>query len=591
MVDYATETAPSVHEEIFRSLLHTPHRRVDETIATHVAQFERDPRMYGQLAVWSVMHNGCVVRDICDVFIAVMFVSPHSEHRSAAWVMYQSLPPFRAVRVLNYITGYTDRVVYREGVDEPLIDNKFGVTLSKARHGNNHHDESLRGQKIQAEVKSVTKTMAKYFSRICSKRGVAVPREITVHYLDVRHECLGKKSPNRFVKSAVKHYLRERESNKPLMEGACLRAPNDLRTLYAKMHILPENNEHGWVNQYLFNGIAPEGSRMEGMKMLIASEDPAEQAEIMMNHNLPFPTVSSLVDNITPTIMVGFVESMTPQELLGNIGLFKKHGAFDNADLKALIENKIKKIKKAKKGKVDAMKASIAAKAVEGLGTELTNLVEDVSDAQLSKHGDITRRTALLIDKSYSMDSAINLAKDLAAAIAQAAVEEPYVVLFDSVPEKIKWKKSDGDITTRSAWDRKFKMYKAGGYTHLFSCIDLMIREGYNPEQIVIVTDEGENGGHTYRSLQEFNKQQGYYPDVVIVRIGSDSRVTNSLKHIGVKVDVLQCDNTDNISIPNILSVLSRKSIFDLTQDILELDLPSKETYLQNNALRQEVLV
>lgn len=591
MVDTYSENTPAVHEEIFCSLLRTPHRRVDETISSHLEQFNRDPRMYGKLAIWAVMKNGCVVRDICDVFIAVMFVSPYKEHRSAAWVMYQDLPPYRAVRVLNYVTGYTERVVYREGVDEPIVDGKFGVQVSKAKYGKNHHDANLRGKDIEPKTKVVTKEMSKHFARICSKRGVSVPSRVTVHNLSVKHNCLGKKSPNRFVKSAVEYYLRYRESNTSLMEGACLRAPNDLRSLYAKMHILPEDNEQGWVNQYLFHGIAPDGSRMEGMKMLIASEDPSEQAEIIMNYNLPFPTVASLVENITPTIMISFVETMTPQELLANMNLFKKHGALDNSELSKLIEKKISKIKNAKRGKVDAMKASVVAKSVEGLDAELAKVVEDVSDTQLSKYGKISRRTALLIDKSYSMSSAIELAKDLASSIAQAAVEDPYVVVFDTVPEEIKWDRSDGDITKRSAWDRKLAMYKAGGMTYLHLCVDLMMRNGYNPEQIVIVTDEGENGGSFHVKMKAFHKENGYFPDVVMVRFGSNSKVTENLKKIGVNVDVLQSDEADNISIPNILNILSRKSIFELTQEILSLDLPSKEKYIERKPLSKEVCV
>lgn len=586
-----SESAPSVQEEIFTTLLRTPHRAIDETLAIHGVQFERDPQLYGQFAVWAVHYGNCAIRDLCDIFIATLFVSPYAEHRSAAFVMAQSLPPFRLVRVLNYTTGYTEYVRHAS-IDSPMPPQKqFGVTWERAKYSMSHHVRSLQGRTIPQEIKKVTKAMRRHFAL----RGLRnLPAELKLNRYLVNHACYGKKSPNRVLKNAILAYLRlrERDENQTLMEGACLRAPEAMLTLYCKCHILPQNNEDGWVNQYLFHGFAPEGTRLEAMKRLIASTDPTEQAEIIMEANLPYPVVHSLIETITPSILISFVESMSPQELLANLGSLRQHGVFDNPELKALVNSKIELIKKVGRGKVDAFKGLRASQTVKGLDKETVKLVEEVTDAQLKHHGQIRMKTLLAIDKSSSMTGAIDLGKDLGAAIAQACISDFSCYVFDAVAKPISWTSSDGDIGQRSNWERKLKMVNANGSTNLGAVVTAMLSRNIQPEQIVIVTDEGENGHPTFsEELERFKKKWDYLPNIVIIRLGSSlDKIERSCKNIGAQVDVFRCNNVDMVSMPNILQVLSRKSIFDLIQEILELDLPEREIWEAKNKPRQAVM-
>ncbi|KKK96010.1 hypothetical protein LCGC14_2667060, partial [marine sediment metagenome] len=55
----ASESQPSVQEEIFNSLLRTPHRSVDEFLEIHRTQLERDPFLYGCLATYAVHEGEC----------------------------------------------------------------------------------------------------------------------------------------------------------------------------------------------------------------------------------------------------------------------------------------------------------------------------------------------------------------------------------------------------------------------------------------------------------------------------------------------------------------------------------------------------
>ncbi len=572
-----SENEPSVQEQIFQTLLRTPHHSVDEVLHIHREQLERDPYLYGQLAVHAVLEGQCAVRDIQDVFVSVLFTSDFLEHRHAAWVMLQDLPPHRVTRVLSYITGYDERLTHCEGIggniDDP-ISPAFGVKYERAHYGKSHHDPDKRGKEKPVETKPVSQSLRRHLK-------TSANRMIVTRYI-VHHDCLNKWT-NRIVQSAVKNYLRyrEHEDNRPLLEGALVRMGGDMLTLYKKMHVKPSD----LVQKALFENSPPEGSRMDAMKRLVAETDPTVQAEIIIDAKLPYPVIRTLVP-VTPSTQVASVAVMTPQELMANLGKLKRDGAFDNAELKEMIQAKLKKVKTARRDKVDAFKGDIAASAVAGLDEETKKLVTDVTDAQLKLHGEICVPTVIWIDKSWSMASAIEMGMKLGAAIGQAGGKNfKGGWLFGTEPRRIKFAASE-DVGSYAVWKKKLRMQRADGGTDLGACIPAMIRDGVDAEQIVIITDEDENGRpYLYQKMPLFEAKFGHLPNVVIVRIGQDScnKVERTLKTIGVQVDVMDVNNIDKISIPNLLQLLSRKSVFDLIQEIMDLSMPTPEGWKKNH--------
>ena len=128
------ENSNSVHQEIFNTLLKTPHRNTDEALAIHKEQFNRDPNFYGHVAAWSILGKNNDIRDINEVFLAILMDSPYEEHRDAAYVMLQSLPPYQIKRICNMVTGYEETVRFRSYEKEkPVTNNKIGVRVEKAR--------------------------------------------------------------------------------------------------------------------------------------------------------------------------------------------------------------------------------------------------------------------------------------------------------------------------------------------------------------------------------------------------------------------------------------------------------------------------
>ena len=581
----ANETAPTVQEEIFKTLLRTPHRSVDEVLAIHREQLERDPYLYGCLATYAVEHGECAVKDIQDIFVATMFVSEFSVHRSAAWAMLQTLPPYRVTRVLKYVCGYSEIVRHNSLLSKPMPEQgKFGVRYSAAPYGKTYHDEAKRGLTIPRKESKITRSLRNTLKGL---KNFLMDRAFFVDVYKVSHDCHGK-NLNRFAKGAVEYYLRyrERDENRSMMDGAMIRMRNHLRALYAKCHIRPK----GWVERALFHNEIPEGSRLEALNMLSASTDPTEQAKIIMDARIPFPVASTLISSITPSVGLALISVMSPQEVLANVGSMKRRGFFDHPELKQLIMGRIKEIEGVKKGKVDALKGEAARKAVPELDDDVKQAITKVVDVQLKSYGEINIPTVLLVDKSASMSNAIELAKQVGATVAQACTKGNFAgcYLFNSSPVRLKWSDSDGDIGTKSAWDKKLEMHFATGRTDLDKCLRAMIEDNVRAEQIVIITDEGENGSRIFASyLPEYEEKFGFMPNIVIIRIGGrynvHDKVEKSCRKAGADVDVLKADGIDSVAMPNLLQLLSRKSIFELIQEINQLSLPTREEWIKDH--------
>lgn len=565
-----SESALSVHEVMFRTLLQTPHRNTDETLSIHLEQFNRDPNFYGHLAVWAVLGGNNAVRDVNEVFTAVMFNSNFSEHREAAYVMLQEFPPYQVDRIAKIFTGWEDRFRFASYEKKDLPESgKFGVTVEKLKN-----TKTIDLSKVTKLKKNLVK------KGLISKD----TNEFTSCDYLIKHSGLKHRHYKGELRRAIRAYLRlrEREENRSMAEGMLLRAKNSVYRLYFKSNTLPGGSENHWINQYLFKNITEPGSRLDALKKLSSASDPTVQAKLIVDNKIPYTSAIGAVKNITPSVLVALIESMSPQELMQNMSSLTDRGAMNNPDVKKLIEGKIKSISKSSKVRVDALKGAVAAKMATNLSSEVKDALIEVTDKQLKHHGQIKARTAILIDRSSSMSAAIELGKNLCAAVAQSCVggNPPIVYLFNTVPTPITWSEKDGDITLKSSWDNKLKMINANGGTEPDKTVKVMISNKQVVDQILLITDEEENyAGRFAAELKNYEKQLGIMPNVVIVRLGKLNIMETSCKKADISVDVYNCDKLDNVSIPNIIKLLSRKSILDLVQEILGHNLPSKEDW------------
>ena len=375
----------------------------------------------------------------------------------------------------------------------------------------------------------------------------------------------------RSARTAVERYLRERERNPEFFDRGALRSRKAFKHLYASLHIGPSQR----ANAILFKGNPPEDSLAFALKRLAAAGEPAEQARVILEHRLPFPVAVGALKGMTPALMGALLLQMTPAEVINNLKSFQARGAMEHPFVRALIDSKLLEAKSDRR--VSAFKASVAL-AQGDFDEAMQDRLEKVTDEQVKLRGRITRSTAILVDKSGSMDQAIETGKRLAAMIGSVTEADLWVYAFDTACIPI------GANGKRVAdWERAFAPLQAAGGTSIGAPVAVMRKLGQQVEQIVVVTDEGENTAPYFvPELEAYQREIGQTVPVVIVKVaGASDHIERQLRTpqraAGHAFDY-QCFTFtgDYYSLPNLIPLLSRPSRLDLLMEILATPLPRR---------------
>lgn len=510
--------------EIFNTLLTTPHRDLDQIRAIHQDMVEMDPLFYVRLAAWYAERGD--VRDHQEMFIITLALSEFEGHRDVGLALLRQLPPYQVARVVDYIHGKSETKQVRIAAKD--------TRKRKAR-------------KQMTEAAEAKTEKAPAFEMQTVKRGLFqnVPRS---------------------MKTEIKRYLAERETDPAWFDGSVLVARKAIKRLYALLHLKPNVR----AQQILFDDTPPADSRLYAMRELAKAESAIEQAKAIIEHKIPYRVAATLVKQMTPTVLLALIERMSPQEVINNLASLKKRGALDNADLKSLIDEKLNEAKTSKR--VSGLKAAEAIQASGATG-ELREQLETIADTQVKAKGRIVRPTALLVDKSGSMHEAIELGKRIGAMLSAICESELYVYAFDTLAYEVPRQGSQ-----MADWERAFKGIQAGGGTSCGAPVVAMMRKKQYVEQFILITDEGENANPLFASaLVDYKAQMKVEPQVVIVKTpGACQTVETHLKQQKIAVDAFQFAG-DYYSLPNLVPLLSRPSKLELLLEIMDHSLPRRK--------------
>lgn len=371
----------------------------------------------------------------------------------------------------------------------------------------------------------------------------------------------------RSTKTAVTKYLRTREQNPRFFDRAALRAKKALKSLYAGLHIRPDAR----ADAVLFKNSPPEGSLAAAVKLLAANTSPTEQARVIVANKIPYTIAVGALRKLTPTVLVALIDGMSPSEVINNLKGLKARGAFNCPEVKAFIDGKLEAAKK--DPRVSAYKAKVAVKAA-GVDKETAEKLAQVTEVQIKAKGRIKRPTALLVDKSSSMQCAIEVGKQLGAMVSGIADEQLVVYAFDTLPYEIK-----AAGTSLTDWERAFENLHSSGATSIGAPLEAMRQRQQKVEQIVLITDEGDNTQPYFVDAYErYARELAVAPNVLIVKVGrACDLVERGLKEAGVVVDTFTFDG-DYYSLPNLIPMMSRPSRLDLLLEILQTPLPTRKS-------------
>ena len=370
----------------------------------------------------------------------------------------------------------------------------------------------------------------------------------------------------RSLRTEVERYLREREANDTRFDRTALQARKALKRLYAGLHIPPSAR----AQAVLFDDNPPADSLAFQIKQVAAAQTPADQARAIAEYHIPYRVAASVVKDMSPMVLAALIDVMTPQEVINNLAALKKRGALDNADLKALIDAKLGAAKTDKR--VSAYKAKVAVAAADASG-ELAEALDEVTEAQVKASGKITRPTALLIDKSGSMTQAIEVGRQLGALASAICEADLFAYAFDTVAYPI-----EPRGVALADWEKALHGIRAAGGTSCGAALEVMRRKRQRVEQIVMVTDEGENTAPLFKAAYEaYAADLDVRPAVIFVKIGQAiQKLEAECAALGVAPNVFEFRG-DYYALPNVIPLLTYPSLLELVMEVLDYPLPQRK--------------
>ncbi len=520
-----------IRVEILNTLLTTPHRALDKIWPVHSELIQKDPRFYVRLAAWYA-DNGDV-RDHKEMFVINLVLSEFPGHRDVGLAMLRNLPPYQVGRVVDFISGRKRTRKSKGETSAPLT----------------------------AKTRRLAARQALGTANVATKVAPKTEASTTV----VESFGLFRNVP-RAMKTEITRYLREREADPDWFDGSVLTARKAMKRMYALLHVRPNQR----AQKILFENDPPVGSRLYALRALAKADNPAAQAQAIVDNKIPYRVASTVIKQMTPTVLVALISQMSSQELINSLAALKRRGVLEMPEVKALIESKLTKAQSA--DRVSALKTGMAIEAAN-LSGDVRKAVEDVADRQIKAKGRITRPTALLVDKSASMSTAIELGKRIGSMISTICEADLFTYAFDTMAHQIT---SEGDEL--SDWEKAFKGISAGSATSCGVAIKNLEKKKQYVEQIIMITDEGENTPPQFvKSIQEYRQAMDADPAIVLVRTpGGANYLEQQCQRAGIMVDVFKFAG-DYYSLPNLIPMLSRPNKLELLMEIMDYELPKRK--------------
>lgn len=379
------------------------------------------------------------------------------------------------------------------------------------------------------------------------------------------------KKVNRQVKGAVEEYLRALEANPKRFDGAALRARKNLHRLYEFFHIKPGPR----AQAILFENKPPEDSQLYWVKALARTQDPAEQAKIIVAHKIPLTVATAVIKALTPAVVAALIEVMSPQEAINSRSWLEKGGWLQDARLKQLYLDKLEQATEYERVSVAAIKER---KSAQGQDDEIGAKLAAIAEKRIQTGARITRDTLLAVDVSESMTEAIEVAKRLGSMIAPLCDAKLQVICFREHAFALEVKGK-----TLADWEEAFKMVRADGSTSLGSALAAAWKSGFIPEQAIFITDQEENSRPFLCNVYNQMLKDGHDPAFIFVNIRSDCReVSDALERARARVQVFDFNEDMSrpgwwVSLDQVITVLAGEGPPSIVDRIMALELPRRK--------------
>ena len=266
---------------------------------------------------------------------------------------------------------------------------------------------------------------------------------------------------------------------------------------------------------------------------------------------------------------------MSPQEVINNLGsLQQARRAWTTRTSRPLIEQKLEEAQDARRGSA-RFKAEKAIEARRTCRPTCKAKLEQVADAQVKAKGRITRPTALLIDKSGSMARRHRAGQADRRDDLGRLREELYVYAFDTMAYPVE----RGRRRPGLAGSGRSPASPPAAARRCGVAVEAMRLKRQYVEQIILVTDEGENTPPLFvPTLQKYRAGAEGRPGRLLRPHARRATAAGgaSAGRRASPVDVFQFSG-DYYSLPNLVPLLSRPCKLELLMEIMEYPLPVRK--------------
>ena len=362
------------------------------------------------------------------------------------------------------------------------------------------------------------------------------------------------------LKQAVTRYIRAQEANRGRWNKTALLHRKSLKALYALYHVKPAK----FAQRILFEGDTPPNSVFEAVKQL-RNMSPQEAAGTILNYKIPFQVAKDKVPGLEnkPEITMALMEQMTGAELINNTNMLKRLGVFTSPTLKAAYDKAAERAMQDKK--VSTLKAS---KAIEHVSDPTAKKkLKKIQDDQLIKLGGIDGDWLVLGDKSGSMRSAIEVARQVSALIAQQVKGAVHLVFFNTHSYPFDATNKDFDEITELT-----KRMHADGGTSIGVGLDYIMSKGILVNGIAICSDGGENSSPYFAdTYKKYAAKFGIEPTIYFFRVpGETDRLSGWCNDDRILLETFDIkDRTDFYALPNLVKTM-RTSRYTLVEEIMD---------------------
>lgn len=359
--------------------------------------------------------------------------------------------------------------------------------------------------------------------------------------------------PTRIAKTAVAMFLKRREADVEWFDECCIRDARSMKYLYATLRIKPSQR----AEQILFQGKPPAESRVAAVKKLVKLKSrPDQQAELIRRHHIHFTTARGAVSNYTPDILRALVEVMTPAQVITNLSFLEKRGGLADRAIRASVSAKVEHA--VSESRVAEFKALVAMQKLS-LDSTMADKMLGMIGQRLRRRGIIKQNTAVLVDKSGSMDACIEIGRLLAALCSTICDAQLWVEAFDSASFTVRPGQNNF-----AGWEEAFRRVRASGATS----IGVSVRKlRHLPiEQILLISDGEEN---TFPHFLPEVQALGRPVKIIWIRVGNDGRsFEQELVRANLNLTVINFKG-DYYNLPNVVPLLCSGEHRELVDEVL----------------------